>query len=149
MSRVPVVAQWKRIRLGTMRLLVQFLASLSGLRIQCCSELWCRLQMKVRSGLAVTLAQACVNSSDQTPSLGISLICRGCGSKRTKKTKKKIKNKLISNVPYSFNLEDIQYFTQFKTLVYIKKYTKYIYIIKKNNLIINLETWSKRVKHFL
>ena len=35
------MAQQKRIRLGTMRLWVQSLASLSGLGIQCCSELWC------------------------------------------------------------------------------------------------------------
>ena len=33
---VSVVAQWKQIRLGTMRLPVQSLASLSGLRIWCC-----------------------------------------------------------------------------------------------------------------
>ena len=41
---VPVMAQWKRIRLGTMRLQVQSLALLSGLRIPHCRELWCRLQ---------------------------------------------------------------------------------------------------------
>ena len=33
---VPIVAQWKQIRLGTMRLRVRSLASLSGLRIRCC-----------------------------------------------------------------------------------------------------------------
>jgi len=38
----PVVVQWKRIRLGTMRLQVQSLAVLSGLRIQHCRELRCR-----------------------------------------------------------------------------------------------------------
>ena len=43
--RVPIVAQWKRIQLGTTRLRVPSLASLSGLRIQCCCELWWRLQM--------------------------------------------------------------------------------------------------------
>ena len=36
---VPVVAQWKRTQLGTMRLQVRSLASLSGLRIQRCREL--------------------------------------------------------------------------------------------------------------
>ena len=40
---VPVVAQQKQIQLGTMRLQVRALASLSGLRIQHCCELWCRL----------------------------------------------------------------------------------------------------------
>ena len=39
---VPVVAQWKRIQLGTMKLQVRSLASLSGLRIWHCCELWCR-----------------------------------------------------------------------------------------------------------
>ena len=36
---VPVVAQWKRIQLGTMRSWVRSLASLSGLRIWRCCEL--------------------------------------------------------------------------------------------------------------
>ena len=40
---VPMVAQRKRIRLGTMRLRVQSLASMSGLRIWRCYELLCRL----------------------------------------------------------------------------------------------------------
>ena len=52
---VPVVADWKRIWLGTMRLRVRFLASLSGLNIQCCHELWCRLQMRLGSCVAVSV----------------------------------------------------------------------------------------------
>ena len=32
---------------------VQSLALLSGLRIQCCSELWCGSQMQLGSGIAV------------------------------------------------------------------------------------------------
>ena len=36
------MVQWKRIQLGIMRLQVRSLASLSGLRIWCCRELWCR-----------------------------------------------------------------------------------------------------------
>ena len=52
---VPVVAQWKRIQLGTMRLRVQSLALLSGLRIQRCRELWCRSQMQLRSVVAVAV----------------------------------------------------------------------------------------------
>ena len=53
---VPIMAQWKRIRLGTMRLRVQSLASLSGLRIQHCRELWYRSQMQLGSSIAVALA---------------------------------------------------------------------------------------------
>ena len=36
------MAQQKQIQLGTMRLRVSSLASLSGLRIRHCCELWCR-----------------------------------------------------------------------------------------------------------
>ena len=48
-----------------MRMQVQFLALLSGLWIQGCRELWCRLQMGLRSGVAVTAAQAGSYSSIQ------------------------------------------------------------------------------------
>ena len=41
--------------LGTMRLQAGSLASLSGLRIQCCCELWCRSQTWLRSRVAVAL----------------------------------------------------------------------------------------------
>ena len=50
------MAQRKRILLGTKRFRVQSLASLSGLRIQRCRELWCRSQMQLRSGIAMVLA---------------------------------------------------------------------------------------------
>ena len=55
-SRVPVVAQWKQIQLGTMRLSVRSLALLNGLRIWRCHELWCGSQMRLRSGIAVAVA---------------------------------------------------------------------------------------------
>ena len=38
---VSIVAQQKKIRLASMRMRVRSLASLSGLRIQPCRELWC------------------------------------------------------------------------------------------------------------
>ena len=50
---VPIIAQLKRIWLASMRTQVWFLALLSGLRIRCCCELWCRLQMRLRSCMAV------------------------------------------------------------------------------------------------
>ena len=53
---VPVVVQQKQIRLGTMRLWVRSLASLSGLRIWRCHELWCRSQTHLRSDVAVAVA---------------------------------------------------------------------------------------------
>ena len=42
-TRVPVMEQQKRIQPGTMKLWVRSLDLLSGLRIWCCHELWCRL----------------------------------------------------------------------------------------------------------
>ena len=63
---VPIVAQWKWIQLawgcgfGS-------LASLSGFRIQCCHELWCRLQC-CHVAVAVAYASSC--SSDSTPKTG-------------------------------------------------------------------------------
>ena len=53
---VPIVVQQKGIRLGTMRLRVRSLASLSGLRLQHCHELWYRLQTQLRSSVAVAVA---------------------------------------------------------------------------------------------
>ena len=52
---VPVMAWWKQIQLGTMRLQVQSLALLSGLRIRRCRELWCRSQIQLGSRIAVAL----------------------------------------------------------------------------------------------
>ena len=68
------MAQQKRIRLGTMRLWVRSLASLSGLTIWCCHELWCRSQTWLGSPIA---------SSNSIPSLGTSVCC-GCGPKKQK-----------------------------------------------------------------
>ena len=44
-----------RIQLISMKLLVQSLALLSGLRIWHCPELWCRLQIRLSSGVAVAV----------------------------------------------------------------------------------------------
>ena len=52
---VPVVAQWKQIQLGTVRLRDGSLALLSGLRIRHCCELWCRLKTRLGSGFAVAV----------------------------------------------------------------------------------------------
>ena len=78
---VPIVAQWKLIRLGTVRLQVRSLALLSGLRIRHCCKLRCRSQMQLGSCIAVAVAQAGSCISHSTPSLGIS-ICYGCNSKK-------------------------------------------------------------------
>ena len=49
-----------------MRMLVRSLASLSGLRIRHCHELWCRSQTQLRSGIEVAVVKACGYSSDST-----------------------------------------------------------------------------------
>ena len=88
----PVVAQWKRIRLGTMRFRDWSLASLGGLRILCCHEPWCRSQTwlaQIQSCCgSATGPSSC--SSDSTARL-VTSICRGCGPKKTKDKKQKSK----------------------------------------------------------
>jgi len=74
----PGTNEWSA-RVGNPRL-----ALLSGLRIRCGCELWCRLQTRLGSGIAVALAQAGGYSSDSTPSLGTSICC-GCGPRKDKK----------------------------------------------------------------
>ena len=49
------MVQWKQIQLATVRLRVQSLASLSGLRIRRCRELWCMSQTQLSSGVAVAV----------------------------------------------------------------------------------------------
>ena len=70
-----------------MRMRVQSLASLSGLRIRHYGELSCTSQMQLGSGIAV--AVVCVGSynPDLTPSLGTSTCC-GCSHKKALKKKK-------------------------------------------------------------
>ena len=78
----------------SMRMWVRALASLRGLVIRCCHELWCRSQAEFGSGIAVAVASASSCSSDLIPSLGTS-ICRGCGSKK----KKQRENSIMRTAP--------------------------------------------------
>ena len=87
MEGVPLLAQRKRIWLGSMRTQVRSLALLSGLRIRHCHEFWCRAQIQLGSGVGVAVMRARGYSSDLTPSLGTS-ICHRCGTKKKKKKKK-------------------------------------------------------------
>ena len=79
------------------------LASLGGVRIQCCCELWCRSLMPLRSGVAVAVAVAGSCSSHLTLTLGTST-CLGCGhkkqNKQTNKNKKTNKNLTSSLTMY-------------------------------------------------
>ena len=76
---------------------------LSGLKIGCCRELWCRSQTRLGSRVAVAVVQAGSCSSNWTPSLGTPK-CRGCGPKKTKDIKKYFPNS--SN--YGRRLEDLE-----------------------------------------
>ena len=71
---------------------VRSLASLSGLRIQHCRELWCRSQAWLGSGVAVAVVEAGCCSSDSTLSLGTS-ICLWCSPKNSKNKQTKANKK--------------------------------------------------------
>ena len=74
----------QQTQLGSMRMWVQSLASISGLRIQRCRELWHRSQTRLGSRMAVAVVWAGGYSSYLTPSLGTSIYCR-CSPKKKKK----------------------------------------------------------------
>ena len=81
------MAQQKRIQLASMRMQVRPLASLSVSGIQRCCELSWRLQMWLRSRIAVAVVQASSYSSVSTSILGSS-ICHERSPKKQKKKKK-------------------------------------------------------------
>ena len=74
-----------------MRTWVWSLALLSGLGIQRCRELWCRLQVQLRSCVAVAVVEACSCSYDSTPSLGELSYATGAALKRQTNKKLDIK----------------------------------------------------------
>ena len=72
-----------------MRTQVQSLASLRGLGIQRCHELWCRSQMQLGFHIAVAVTGSC--TSNLTPGLGTS-ICHGfCPKKQRRRRRRKSK----------------------------------------------------------
>ena len=83
---VPMLAQWKRILLVSMRMWVPSLASLSGSGIRHCCELWCKSQKWLRCCTAVAVAQVGSCSSAWTPSPGTSY-ATGVALKKKKKKK--------------------------------------------------------------
>lgn len=70
-----------------MRTQVQSLALLGRLKIQLCHELWCRLQVWLRSHVAMAVGKASGYSCNLTLSLGTS-ICLRFGPENEKKKKK-------------------------------------------------------------
>ena len=92
-TRVTVVAQWKGTWLGSMMIQVWSLASFSGLRIQCCREMWCWSHMWLRSRIAWLWLWPAAAALTQTLSLETS-IWHTCGSKRGQKQNKTKKNEV-------------------------------------------------------
>ena len=72
--------------------MVPSLASLSGLRIRRCHELWCSLQMRLRSHVAVAVPQDDSYNSDSTPSLGTFICCQFSPTKTKQINKQTNKN---------------------------------------------------------
>ena len=70
-----------------MRTHVRSLDPLSKLRIQCCCELWCRSQTRLRTVIAVAVACSC--SSDLTPSLRTAICCTSTSWKWASSPKKR------------------------------------------------------------
>ena len=101
---VPMVVQWLMNQLVSMRTRVRSLAMLSGLRIQCCRDLWCRSQTWLRSGIAVAMAVASSCSSNLTSRLVQTSRCRGCGPKKKIKKKKKKESPFRELFPVHFCL---------------------------------------------
>ena len=89
-------------QLGTMRLWVRSLASLSGIRIQHCCELWCRLQRWLRCGIAVAMVWTSGYSSHWTPSMGTPY---AAALDKTKKKKKKKKKKTLPKNSIIFKVQ--------------------------------------------
>ena len=73
----------------SVRMRIQSLDLLSGLRIQCCHKLQPRLQTWLGSCIAVAVVRAYSCSSSSTPSPRTSLCCRGgCKKERERRREK-------------------------------------------------------------
>ena len=115
LTGVSIVELRKRIQLGTMKLQVGSLASLSGLRIWWSHELWFRLQMRLGSYVAVVVLQAGSCSSCQTPNLGNFLCCEFGPKKQTNKQINKSFNKITAVLLYTNN-KSIHFYLNIITL---------------------------------
>ena len=83
------------------------ISGLSGLRIWCCHELWCRSQTWLGSDVAVVVAQAGSCSSNRIPTLGIS-VCRRCSPKKQLKKKEKKRKAILPKAIYRVNAMPIK-----------------------------------------
>ena len=86
---IPIVAfaQWVKKLKESTRMLVQSLATISGLRMQHCFRVYQTSKMCLRTNVVMAVAQANTWSSDLTPSSGTS-ICQ-CGCEKKKRERKR------------------------------------------------------------
>ena len=84
---VPVVAQWLMNPTRNHEVAGSVPALAQWVNNPVLPELWCRLQTRLGSHVAVALAWASGYSSDSTPSLGTS-ICRRCSPKKNNNNNK-------------------------------------------------------------
>ena len=106
--------------LVSMRTQVRSLVLLSGLRIQCCCELWYRLQTWFGSHVAVAVVQAGRYSSNSIPSLGTS-ICHRCGTKKIKRKSLGLTYIHISYIYVCNNQGPTIQHTQYFIITYMRK----------------------------
>ena len=96
-----------------MRLRVQSLPLLKGLRIRRCGEQWCRLKTRLGSCIAVAVAVAGGYSSDWTPGLGNLHMPREAalekGKKKDKKKKKKSRKCPPLHIPFMQNPRSFEF----------------------------------------
>ena len=127
-SGVPVVAQWKRIWLVSRKIQVQSLASLGGLRIQRCIELWCRWQIRLGALIAGAMAGAVAGAVAGSCSSGWALAweppCTSGAALKRKKKKEKKKN-INSNFP---NFKDLLSTVLLLTFYYLKPFCFMLFV---------------------
>ena len=122
-----------------MQLQIKSLASVSGLRIWHCHELWCRVQTWLRSCVALAVAKASNCSSNLTLSLGTSLCC-GCGPKK----------KMNEIMAFAARWMDIQNITLSEVRQCDTNICYHLYVESKkgyNKLLCRIETVSQILKN--
>ena len=112
-----IVAQWKRIWLVSRRMVVQSLASLSGLGIWHYHELWCSSQTWFRSRVAVAVAAIWSIACELPYAMGVAL-------KRKKILNININIYIYTHLTYNVPISSVQ---QNDSVIHI--YDIYIYYI--------------------